>query len=150
MRTVVRLRHDHVIIEDSKCRKPFKQLIFQLERFARTTNINITGFQSNIQESSLITCHMPGSVQTSNLPSEREEPGPSTQPLSRIHPPVPDIEYVLNCWVLGDEPHQVFTINVSQNTKVGVFQELIRDKNKPAFDNLRPHSLELWQVSERL
>ena len=63
---------------------------------------------------------------------------------------MPDIKYALNCWVLGDKPNQVFMINVSQNTKAGVFQELIKDKNKPTFDHLAPHSLELWQVSERL
>jgi hypothetical protein len=56
----------------------------------------------------------------------------------------------LNCWVVGDKPNQVFEINASQKTKIGVIQERIKDKNKPAFDHLPPHRLELWQVSERL
>jgi hypothetical protein len=56
----------------------------------------------------------------------------------------------LNCWMLGDKPHQVVTINVSRDTKVSAFPGLIKDKNKPALDHLSATSFELWEVSERL
>jgi hypothetical protein len=53
----------------------------------------------------------------------------------------------LNCLVLGDDPSHIFPIDIGGTKKVGALKELIKDKNKPAFDHVPAHALEVFKVN---
>jgi hypothetical protein len=92
---------------------------------------------------------MSNSVSNKNHPGERESPRLCTQALSWIHPPAPEVLNI-NCWVLGDPPHQVFSVDISRGVKASDLKELIKNKKKPAFNCLSADTLELWEVSKHV
>src|ERR1700738_4202598 len=53
----------------------------------------------------------------------------------------------LNCLVLGDDTSHIFTIDIGGTKKVSTLKELIKDKNKPAFDHVPAHALNIFKVS---
>jgi hypothetical protein len=57
------------------------------------------------------------------------------------------VQLELNCLVLGDDPTRIFTIDIEDAKKVSTLKELIKDKNKPTFDHVPAHSLNIYHVS---
>lgn len=55
----------------------------------------------------------------------------------------------LNCWVLSDDddPRRIFPVKIAKNETIGTLKEVIKDKNKHAFEHIDAYSLDLWQVS---
>jgi hypothetical protein len=53
----------------------------------------------------------------------------------------------LNCLVLGDGPTHIFGVEIEDNKKVSDLKEFLKDKNKPAFDQVPAHALEVYKVS---
>jgi len=54
-------------------------------------------------------------------------------------------EFRLNCWVLGDDPDDVFTAKVQSEETVGHLKDVIMSKN-PRFYGFPASSLALWKV----
>jgi hypothetical protein len=53
----------------------------------------------------------------------------------------------LNCWVLGDDPHSVFPVEVASSKTVGYMREAILPKMENSCSDLVAKSLVLWKVS---
>ena len=53
----------------------------------------------------------------------------------------------LNCLVLGDDSSHIFTIEIQGTKNISVLKELIKDKNKPAFDHVPAHALKVFKDS---
>jgi hypothetical protein len=54
----------------------------------------------------------------------------------------------LNCCILGDyNPRRVFTVEIANNKTVSILQEIIKNKNKYAFEHVDADTLVLWKVS---
>ena len=53
----------------------------------------------------------------------------------------------LNCFVLGEDRHLIFPIDIGCTKTVGSLKELIKDKNKPAFNHVPAHALDIFKVS---
>lgn len=50
----------------------------------------------------------------------------------------------LNCWVLGNDPHGVFPLNVTKFETVGGLKKAIKEEIK---SDAAAHTLNLWKVS---
>jgi len=50
----------------------------------------------------------------------------------------------LNCWILGDEPERIFTIEIPSSETVSVLEDAIK---KDGFCGIVADSLDLWKVS---
>lgn len=57
------------------------------------------------------------------------------------------LHLALNCVVLGDHSSRVFTIEIEGTKNVSALKELIKEKNKPAFDHVPAHAFEVYKVS---
>ena len=55
----------------------------------------------------------------------------------------------LNCWVLGDRPNHIFTVEIASAKTVSILRHAIKDEKKPQFDDIPADRLHLWQVSDR-
>jgi hypothetical protein len=53
----------------------------------------------------------------------------------------------LNCLVLGDDHSHIFTIEIQGTKNISALKELVKEKNKPAFDHVPAHTLELFKDS---
>ena len=53
----------------------------------------------------------------------------------------------LNCWVIGDDSAGIFPVEIDRNKNVGCLKEAIKEKMKPAFDDITANSLQVWKVS---
>ena len=53
----------------------------------------------------------------------------------------------LNCWVFGDDPNQVFFVEIEDTRRIMALKESIKDKLKPALDHISADSLTLWKVT---
>ena len=53
----------------------------------------------------------------------------------------------LNCWVIGDEPHSIFPVEVASSKTVGYMREVILPKMENSCSDLVAKSLMLWKVS---
>ena len=53
----------------------------------------------------------------------------------------------LNCWVLGDHYHHVFSVEIARTLKVGDLKDAIKEKTQPVFDHISANTLDLWKVS---
>jgi hypothetical protein len=72
--------------------------------------------------------------------------------LSVIHPvPAPSLPSVpileLNCFVQGDDPNEVFSVEIANNKPVSALRDAIKEKNPASFHNVDARSLHLWKVS---
>ena len=56
----------------------------------------------------------------------------------------------LNCFFLAKDHHLIFSIDIGCTKKVSSLKELVKDKNKPAFDHVPAHALDIFKVSLRL
>jgi len=54
---------------------------------------------------------------------------------------------LLNCWVLDEDSTRIFPVEIDHNKNVGALREAIKEKKKPAFDDVTADSLDLWKVS---
>jgi hypothetical protein len=52
----------------------------------------------------------------------------------------------LNCWVLGDDPQHVFSVEIAKTKTVDGLKDAILEKNKNAFVGLDAKYLVLWKV----
>ena len=73
------------------------------------------------------------SLCNSNLFAELDTPAPSL--------------LLLNCWVLGDDSTRIFPVEIDRDKNVGGLKEEIKEKKKPAFDDITADSLDVWNVS---
>jgi hypothetical protein len=55
----------------------------------------------------------------------------------------------LNCWVLGDDPRRVFSVEIVISKTVSALKKLIKDEKKHTFDGIDADLLDLWKVSDR-
>ena len=53
----------------------------------------------------------------------------------------------LNCWVIGDEPHSIFPVEVASSKTVGYMRKAILPEMESSCDDLVAKSLMLWKVS---
>jgi len=53
----------------------------------------------------------------------------------------------LNCFVLGDDEDQVFTVEIETNKNVSILKDLIKEKKAPHLNHVAASDLELWNVS---
>ena len=53
----------------------------------------------------------------------------------------------LNCWVIGDEPHSIFPVEVASSKTVGYMRKAILPEMENSCSDLVAKSLVLWKVS---
>ena len=53
----------------------------------------------------------------------------------------------LNCFLLGDEPDRMFTVEIPKNKNVSILKDLIKEKKASRLDHIDASDLDLWQVS---
>ena len=52
----------------------------------------------------------------------------------------------LNCFVLGETRHDIFTVEINAAKNVSTLKEFIKKKNKHAFQHIDAKTLMLWKV----
>ena len=52
----------------------------------------------------------------------------------------------LNCWVLGDDPTRIFTVEILETKYVSALKKAIKDEKSNAFQHIDADSLKLWKV----
>jgi hypothetical protein len=50
-------------------------------------------------------------------------------------------------WVFGEHPTRIFPVEIDPDKNVGGLKEAIKEKKKPAFDDITADSLDVWNVS---
>jgi hypothetical protein len=55
-------------------------------------------------------------------------------------------DFLLNCFVLGDDENKVFTVKIPRNDNVGILKDLIKEKNPHALNRVDAKDLDLWKV----
>ena len=60
---------------------------------------------------------------------------------------LPEPKIHLNCFILGDDPNNVFPVEISESATVGKLKDAIKDKKKITFQGVDADSLVLWKVS---
>ena len=53
----------------------------------------------------------------------------------------------LNCFVLGDDVENVFTVEVDKTKNVSILKKLIKEEKSPIFNHIPANSLVLWKSS---
>jgi hypothetical protein len=53
----------------------------------------------------------------------------------------------LNCLILGEDPNNIFTVQILCNKTVGDLRRAIKEETKPEFDHVPADTLVLWSVS---
>jgi hypothetical protein len=66
--------------------------------------------------------------------------------LSGLHRCDMPLALELNCLVLSDDSSHIFTIKIQGTKNISALKELIKDKNKPAFEHVPAHALKLFKV----
>ncbi|KAG2337821.1 hypothetical protein BDR05DRAFT_847867, partial [Suillus weaverae] len=52
----------------------------------------------------------------------------------------------LNCIVLGNDPSDIFPVNIAQTQTVGDLKKVIKEESKQQFNRIDAKSLKLWKV----
>jgi hypothetical protein len=52
----------------------------------------------------------------------------------------------LNCFVLGDDPDRMFTVEIAKTKNVSILKDLIKVKKAPHLDRVAASDLDLWKV----
>jgi len=52
----------------------------------------------------------------------------------------------INCWVLGDDPKRVFSVEIAKTKTVDALKDAIKEKKKHTFDGIDADLLDLWKV----
>jgi hypothetical protein len=55
-------------------------------------------------------------------------------------------DFLLNCFVLGDDKERVFAVKIPRNDNVGILKDEIKKKNPHALDHVDAKDLDLWKV----
>ncbi|KAK2464093.1 hypothetical protein APHAL10511_003880 [Amanita phalloides] len=53
----------------------------------------------------------------------------------------------LNCFVLGDDPKESFTVEIAKNKNVNVLKKMIKEEKRSLFDHVDASKLDLFKVS---
>jgi hypothetical protein len=53
----------------------------------------------------------------------------------------------LNCFLLGDDPDRMFTVEIPKNKNVSILKKLIKEENPSSLDNIDVKNIDLWEVS---
>ena len=53
---------------------------------------------------------------------------------------------LLNCYLLGDDPYQIFSVEIEETKTVGILKSLIKEKNAPQFNHIVASKLKIWRV----
>ena len=53
----------------------------------------------------------------------------------------------LNCFVLGDDPDRMFTVEIPKTKNVSILKKLIKDEKAAHLEQIDASDLDLWQVS---
>ena len=57
------------------------------------------------------------------------------------------MDFLLNCFVLGDKEDNVFTVKIPKTDNVSILKKLIKEENPHALGHVDAKDLELWEVS---
>ena len=57
------------------------------------------------------------------------------------------MDFLLNCFVLGDKEDNVFTVEISKNKNVSILKDEVKKKKAPHLNHVAASDLELWEVS---
>jgi hypothetical protein len=52
----------------------------------------------------------------------------------------------INCWVLGDDPQRVFSVEIAKTKMVDSLKKAIKNEKKHAFDGIDADLFDLWKV----
>ena len=52
----------------------------------------------------------------------------------------------LNCFLLGDDPNRMFTVEIPNNKNVSILKDLIKEKKAPHLDHVAASDLDLWKA----
>ena len=55
-------------------------------------------------------------------------------------------DFLLNCFVLGDDEGRVFPVKIPRTDNVGILKKLIKEENAPHLDRVAAKDLDLWKV----
>ena len=55
-------------------------------------------------------------------------------------------DFLLNCFVLGDDEERVFTIEIPKAKNVGILKKFIKEEKSPHLDHIAASDLDLWKV----
>ena len=55
-------------------------------------------------------------------------------------------DFLLNCFVLGDQEERVFPVKIPSNDNVGILKDEIKKKKAPHLDHIAASELDLWKV----
>jgi hypothetical protein len=54
--------------------------------------------------------------------------------------------FSLNCFVVGDDPDRMFTVEVEKTKNVSILKDLIKEKKAPHLNHVAASDLDLWKV----
>ena len=52
----------------------------------------------------------------------------------------------LNCFVVGDDPDRMFTVEIEKTKNVSILKDLIKEKKAPHLNHVAASDLDLWKV----
>ena len=55
-------------------------------------------------------------------------------------------DFLLNCFVLGDDEDKVFTVEIARDKNVSILKDEIKKKNPHTLDKVDAKDLDLWKV----
>ena len=53
---------------------------------------------------------------------------------------------LLHCYLLGDDPDQIFPVEIEETKTVGILKDLIKKKKFPQFNHIVASNLKIWRV----
>ncbi|SRR5258707_5813877 len=59
-------------------------------------------------------------------------------------------DFLLNCFVLGDDEDKVFTVEIAKDKNVGILKKFIKAENPHALNRVDAKDLDLWKVCRPL
>lgn len=66
--------------------------------------------------------------------------------LNRYQQRVLMTDFLLNCFVLGDDEERVFLVKISRNDNISTLKDEIKTKKSPHLNHLAASDLDLWKV----
>jgi hypothetical protein len=59
-------------------------------------------------------------------------------------------EFLLNCFVLGDDKERVFPVKIPRNDNVGILKKMIKEERPKRLKGVDASDLDLWKVCHPL
>ena len=53
---------------------------------------------------------------------------------------------LLHCYLLGDDPDQIFPVEIEETKTVGILKSLIKKEKAPQFNHIVASKLKIWRV----